>query len=255
MDPLSFFSGHQLFFEVLIQKLFLFPEEVQDILPGCIPVAFLGQENHPDIGSQSLQGLEITLGLEGEGAGIVVGFAMHKEDGLFHLFRILKGRHGIVHLRNIPVVPGFTLEAKGGERAVIGPAAGNAAGKITGMGQQVGRHKGPVAVTSNPHPAAVDVTQPVNRIDGSLSVGNQLRNEGIVGFLIPFPYDGKGGIVEHRIAVNHIKNEGSVIRKCKIIGIQPVLSGAALILEFFGVRPDQQGKLLSALLVITGREI
>ena len=70
---------YTLLFQMFIQKLLLFPKQMQDILARNVSVTLFGQDNHAHGRAQTLQSLKIPLRLQGERARIVVGFAMNKQ--------------------------------------------------------------------------------------------------------------------------------------------------------------------------------
>ncbi len=105
------------------------------------------------------------------------------------------------------------------------------------------------------HPLPVDEAQGVNGVDGCLGVGDQLRSEGVVGLFISLPDDREGCVVEHRVTLCYPVDHRAVPGIGELVGVLGVLPRARLVLEFLGIGPDQQGKLLLLLHIIAHGQV
>ncbi len=74
-------------------------------------------------------------------------------------------------------------------------------------------------MATNSYFISVYITQFINRVNSSFSVGNQLLDKRIIGFGITLTYNREGGIVKHHIAAGHPVHHRPVIRIGKLIGV------------------------------------
>src|SRR5215204_5791762 len=85
------------------------------------------------------------LGLNREGTGVVVGFAVDQQDRFVDLVGVEERRHPAVDLGNLPEGTALRLESEGRQRSIVGAAARDARGKQVGVRQQVRGHERAVA--------------------------------------------------------------------------------------------------------------
>ena len=67
------------------------PEHVLEALVSLVAVGFEGEEDEADGGTLAFEGGVEALALDGVGAGVVVGFAVDKEDGGLDLVGVGEG--------------------------------------------------------------------------------------------------------------------------------------------------------------------
>ena len=89
----------------------------------------------------------------------------------------------------------MALKAERRQRAVVGPAAGDAGLEQVGVGEQIGRHIGTVAVAAQRHTLRVDNAQLLGLVDDGARVHGDLLDKAVVdGFRVP--HHRHGGVAE-----------------------------------------------------------
>ncbi len=184
----------------LFQPRIGFGQHVQDRLAGPVAVAFLRQHHQPCSAAEALHRREHALALDREGAGIVVFLAVHQQQCVLDPVGVVERRHRPVGLRRGPVVAFLGLEAERRERAVVSAAAGDADLEHPRVRQQVGDHERAIGVTADGDAVAVGHAATHDLVDRGFGAGDQLRQVGVVRFLVALADDRHRGIVQHRIA-------------------------------------------------------
>ena len=145
-------------------------EAVEDARPRHVAVSLEGQQDEASRGSVPLEGVEEATALDGEGPRVGIPFAVDEEDGLVHLVGMAEGGELHVDLGRLPESASLPLEAEGREGAVVGPRSGDARGEEVRVGQEVGRHEGPVGMAAHAHPLRVHLARGLEGGDGRLGV-------------------------------------------------------------------------------------
>ena len=165
---------HPSVLDILVGPLEHLGEDVQDRLSASVAVRLVRQQDQPSRPAVALDRLEKPIGLNREGSRVVVGLTMDQQQGGFDLVGVRERRHFHVKLGCLPERPPLGLESEGRKSPVVSAGAGDAGGEKVGVGEQVGRHEGPVAVPGDADPFGVDHPSGIERLDGGFCRGGDL---------------------------------------------------------------------------------
>ena len=213
------------------------------------------EDDVADIGAVALQGSVEPLGLDREGAGVVVRLAVDQQDRLIDPVGEGEGRHLRIGVAGLPVGALLGLEAERGQGAVVGARTGDAGAEQVSVGQQVGGHEGPVAVPADGDPVAVGHAHFHHRIHRCLGAGGQLLDVGVVGFGPVDADDRHRRIVQHGIALGQQEEVADAARPGEAVGGVDHLAGHGGVGELGRIGPHHQRQRSVAILVVAGGQI
>ncbi len=230
----------------LFQPSIGFGQHVQDRLAGAVAMTFLRQHHQPCSAAEALHRREHALALDREGAGVVVFLAVDQQQCVLDPVGVVERRHRPVGLRRGPVVALLGLEAERRERAVVGAAAGDADLEQPRVRQQVGGHERAVGMTADGDAVAVGHAAAYHFVNCGLCTGDQLRQIGVVRFLVAFAHDRHRRVVQHRIAAGEERMWAPVADRVETIRRIGDLRRGAGGFELGRVGPHQQRQWLIA---------
>ena len=226
-----------------------------DGLPRAIAVRLQRQHDITNRRSVALERGVEALGLDREGARIVIRLAVDQQDGLIDLIGIGEGRHLRIGVAGLPVGALFGLEAERGQGPVVGPRARDAGPEQVRVRQQIGRHEGAIAVAADGNPVAVGDTHLDHSVDGRRRRGRQLFDIGVIGLRPVDADDRHGGVVQDGIALGEQEQVAGAARTYEAVGRIDHLPRHAGIGELGRIGPHQQRQGTVTILVIARRQI
>src|SRR5690606_36483294 len=106
-------------FEMFFQKSILLPQQMEDVLFGCISVRFARQNHHTNRGAEIFQGLEIAFRLHGKCSRIIISCTMDQQHRRLPSIGTHEGRHRHIKIEIIPQIALLRLEPERGQRSVV----------------------------------------------------------------------------------------------------------------------------------------
>src|SRR5580700_8248588 len=208
-----------------IQPIVHLPEHVENGLAAGVAVGLKGEQYEAHGSSLAFDGAEEAFALDGESAGVVVGFAVDQQDWGFDFVGKGKWRHLVIHFGRLPVGTLFILKAEGGQGAVIGATARDAGLEQIAVSEEVCGHERAVGVAHDCNPVSIYDSEPGSFIDSSFRTGDELFHIGIVRFRLAFTYDGNRRVLEYGVALCGKRNRRSPVQEGKFVGRAGDLSG------------------------------
>src|SRR5258708_15490609 len=176
----------------------------EDVLNGFtrgVAVGFVGKRDVADGAAVALDSAVHAVGLDREGAGVIVGFTVNQKNGDFNLVGEHEGRKLEVEVGRLPERAAFVLKTEGSERAVVGAAAGDSGAEEVGVREKIRGHEGTVTVAADADTIGIDDAHVRGFVYGGFGAGGDLLDVCVVdGFGIAD--DGHGGAVENDVAIN-----------------------------------------------------